>query len=391
MAKQMQLPMAGSAGRSETTRRLKGRSIAAGLGMGSARIIGEGFEPAETVQSIQQHEIDRELERIRVAFEAARLDLEEASRRIETQFSPALAEVFHAHEMMLKSLQTSHNFEQEVQASLVNAEVAVRRVFQRWQQKFLALRGETFQQRSDDVADLGRKVLRHLAGDPAHPLQGVPEGSVLVYERLLPSDVVPLSRERVAALVVESLGHGSHAALLARGKGIPTVAGFPGLVEQLRPGEEVLVDGYCGDLVLAPDSSTRQHFQERLAQYHSTQVRCQGLCRQPARTLDGTGIAVEANVGIFEEVQMALENGADGVGLFRIEELYLTRELPPTEEELFYQLREITAPLRDKPLTIRLLDIGGDKAVPFLHLPPEANRLLGRRGVRLLFEYPELT
>lgn len=129
---------------------------------------------------------------------------------------------------------------------------------------------------------------------------------------------------------------------------------------------------------------------ERLTQHQATLARCKGACHQPARTLDGEPVKVEANLGAYDDVELALDNGADGVGLFRLEQLYLARELPPTEAELLDELRVITSPLRDKWLTIRLLDIGGDKPVPFLHLPAEANPLLGKRGVRLLLEYPQL-
>jgi phosphoenolpyruvate-protein kinase (PTS system EI component) len=221
----------------------------------------------------------------------------------------------------------------------------VRRVFRQWQEKFHSLPGETFQQRADDLGDLGRKVLRHLEGEDADRLQNLPAGSVLVLQHLLPSDVVALSRRVVAAIVVESLGQGSHAALLVREKGIPTVADFPGILERIGDGDEVLVDAYHGDIILAPEEKTRAAFHERLTQYHATLARCKGACRQPARTLDGELVTVEANLGAYEDVELALDNGADGVGLFRIEQLYLARELPPTEAEILDELRVITSPL----------------------------------------------
>jgi phosphoenolpyruvate-protein kinase (PTS system EI component) len=202
--------------------------------------------------------------------------------------------------------------------------------------------------------------------------------------------VVALSRREVAAIIVESLGQGSHAALLAREKGLPTVGGFPGILERIDDDEEVLVDAYRGEIVLAPQEDTRSAFQERLKQYEATLARCKGACRAPARTRDGELVKVEANLSAYDEVEVALDNGADGVGLFHIEQLYLARELPPTEDELLDELRAITSPLRDKPLTLRLLDIGGDKPVSFLRLPSEANPLLGQRGVRLLLAYPHL-
>src|SRR5262249_54731861 len=132
-------------------------------------------------------------------------------------------------------------------------------------------------------------------------------------------------RSNVAAVVVETLGQGSHAALLAREKGIPTVAEGPGILSLIGNGRELLVDGFRGTLVIAPQVTTRTEFQERTAKWRATLVRCKAACREPARTLDDQLIRVEANIGIHDDVELALDNGADGVGLLRIEQLYFAR------------------------------------------------------------------
>src|SRR5919109_3574458 len=189
---------------------LTGLRIAPGLGMGSAWVVGDRLECRGEVHQVEPHEVEREWSRIRVAFDQTRAELQEAARRVADQFNAHLADIFRAHELMLDSLLSSQEFVQELQSSLINAEAVVRRIFRRWQEKFHSLSGEMFQQRADDLADLGRKVLRHLEGDAADRLQNLPAGSVLVLQHLLPSDVVALSRRDVAALVVESLGQGSH-------------------------------------------------------------------------------------------------------------------------------------------------------------------------------------
>jgi phosphoenolpyruvate-protein phosphotransferase len=250
---------------------------------------------------------------------------------------------------------------------------------------------EALRENADDILDLARRVLRHLEGDDAFGLTAMPPGSVLVAERLLPSDVVAVSQRDVKAIVVESLGQGSHAALLARENGIPTLSGFPGLLDQIRRGDEALVDAFREALIISPLEETRRAFQERLEKYEASIFNCKGECRKPAITRDGQTISVEANLTAHAAVDTIIENGADGVGLFRIEQLYFAREHPPSEEELFRELENLVAPLKEKPMTIRLLDIGGDKGVPFLRLPQESNPLLGKRGVRLLLDYPELT
>jgi phosphoenolpyruvate-protein phosphotransferase len=317
-------------------------------------------------------------------------ELEESARRVSEQLDTSLAEIFRAHQLMLENLLSSNEFEKELRGSLTSAADAVKRVFRKWEAKFGAIEDETLRQRADDILDLARRVLRQLEGADAFGPAAMPAGSVLATQRLLPSDVVAVSPRDVKAIVVESLGQGSHAALLAREKGISTLAGFPGLLSQIRRGDEALVDAFREELIISPNPETRHEFEQRLEEYRASLLTCKGACAMPAITRDGLTISVEANLAAHGGVDTVIENGADGVGLFRIEELYFARELPPSEEELFSELQHLVAPLRDKPVTIRLLDVGGDKAIPFLRLPFEANPLLGKRGVRLLLDYPQL-
>src|SRR5947199_2165989 len=365
-----------------------GVAISPGVGMGPAWLVVDPLELAADPAAITGDQIAGEWARILASFEQTRRELEDSARRIEEQLDAPLAGICRGHGMMLDGILASGDIETELEA-LIGAEGAVRRVFRRLQARFRALRGPT-QQRADDVADLGRRILRHLMGVDGSSVEHVPAGHVLVIERLLPSDVVPLSRRGVAAVVVGALGSGAHAAWLARGKRIPVGAGPPGIVHRLRSLEELLVDGSRGTIVVSPDAETRRVFQARVEAFNQAAVRCRGACLEPAITLDGQRITVEANLGAHDDVELAIDNGADGVGLLRIEQLYLARTLPPSEDELFEELRALTAPLRGRSVTVRLLDVGGDKPVSFLPLPVEPNPSLGRRGVRLLLEYPQL-
>src|SRR5262249_28523254 len=160
----------------------------------------------------------------------------------EEEFDPALADIFRAHGAMLRWLLASGELERELRESLLTVEEVVGRVLQRWHRKFEAIENQTFRQRADDVLDLGRNVIRRLRGEHGGGFQEAPEGCVLVAQRLLPSDIVRMPRSRVAGVVVEALGQGSHAALLAREKGIPTIAAFPGILSRIDSRREVLVD-----------------------------------------------------------------------------------------------------------------------------------------------------
>ena len=375
---------------SRTELSLRGTRISPGLASGTVWVAGDILDCSAEMHRIEPHQVNAEMERVRRAFVQVEAELEESARRVSEQIDPSLAEIFRAHRLMLESLLSSNEFEEELRRSLTSAADAVKRVFRRWEAKFAAIQDETLRQRADDIVDLARRVLRQLEGADAFGLAAMPAGSVLVTQRLLPSDVVALSPRDVKAIVVESLGQGSHAALLTREKGIPTLAGLPGLLSQIRSGDEALVDAFREALIVLPNPETRRDFDQRLENYRASLLTCKWQCHRPAITRDGQKISVEANLAAHASVEAVIENGADGVGLFRIEELYFTRELPPSEEELFSELQHLVAPLREKPVTIRLLDIGGDKAIPFLRLPFESNPLLGKRGVRLLLDYPQL-
>ena len=295
--------------------------------------------------------------------------------------------------MMLDSLLSSTEFVQELQGLLVNAEAVVRRIFRRWQGEFhSSLTGETFQQRADDLADLGRKVLRHLEGEDADRVKNLPAGSVLVLQHLLPSDVVSLSRRAVAAIVVESLGQGSHAGiLLAREKSLPTVADFPGVLERIGDGDEVLVDADRGEIVLAP-GETRAEFHERLTQYQADAGPVQR--RLPPTGAHARWRASEGRKAVSSvhthDVELALDNGADGVGLFRLEQLYLARDSRRRKQNCSTNC----VPSRLRCGTRRLPSGSSTSAATspfrFCTFRQRRNPLLGKRGVRLLLEYPQL-
>jgi phosphoenolpyruvate-protein phosphotransferase len=374
----------------ESEATLTGRSIAPGLAMGPAWVVSDPLQWGGPTAPVGKDDVEKELLRLRHSFEEALAELDQHARRIEEEFGAALAGIFRAHGEMLRSLFASGELERELREGLLTAEAVVGRVLQRWYRKIEAIEDQALRQRADDVLDLGRSIIRRLRGEQGAGFQAVPEGSILVAQHLLPSDIVLLARPRVAAVVVEALGQGSHAALLAREKGIPTVAGFPGLLSRVGGGTELLVDGFLGTLVVAPREATRAGFQERIAQWRTALVRCQAACHQPARTLDGQRIDVEANVGVADDMGLALDNGADGIGLLRIEQLYFARPSPPTEEELSGELARLISPFGNRRVTVRLLDVGGDKPLPYLGLPPSPNPSLGRRGVRLLLDYAQL-
>jgi phosphotransferase system enzyme I (PtsI) len=368
---------------------LLGLGVSAGLAEGRAFVYGDILHNLEWYE-IAKHQVASEHARIERAMEKVLVELGRSAERVEADLNTDLALIFRAHEAMLRDPGLTTELREELEQELVNAEQIVKRVFRRLERKFRATANEETRERADDVADLGRQVLQALAGIQTHILENIAPDSVLVARRLLPSDTVHLSRKSVVAVVAEFGGSASHAALLTREMGIPAVTQIPVVCDAIIPGETVLVDGFTGTVIVAPDSETQAEFAQRARENRVSWAASRRGCHEPATTMDGVTVAVMANIGCREDAALAAESGADGIGLYRLEQLYLSRKTLPTEEELLESMRSTVEPVGDKPITIRLLDVGADKKLPFLDLSAEVNPFLGRRGVRILLAYPEL-
>ena len=369
---------------------LRGTGISPGLAMGKAFVYRDTLERELEFYRISVDQVDDEYARIECATEDVLQNLRLSAERVEKQLDASVADIFRAHEEMLRDVLLLEELREELRQELTNAENAVQRVFKRWEDRFRALENETFRQRGDDIADLARRLLRALAGTHTHPLESMPDGSVVVARRLLPSDTVFFSRRSAVAIVVESGGPASHCALLTRQMGIPGVSQISDVVERISTGDVVMVDGAAGTVTVAPHKDTQARFKKTMKRHRKDVARASGRCHEPAVTVDGLTIPVMANISSRRDSELALENGADGVGLYRTEVIFLSRKMLPTEEEMIEDASRTLAPLKEKPITIRLLDVGGDKNLRYLRLPDEPNPFLGRRGVRLLLHYPDL-
>src|SRR5262245_11822637 len=370
---------------------IAGSAISSGLVIGTAFVYRERqLEALAGADEIAEHQVDDEVQRIERATLTVAEDLRVSARRIETDTNAKLGAIFEAHEAMLHDPGLREEIRQLVQQELVSAAHALTRVFRRRERKFREMTEPRHRQHADDVADLCRRLLRAMAGVKTTSLEAMPPGHVLVARRLLPSDTVALPRRAVVGIVLEFGGPGSHAALLAEALGIPTVAQIPNVTSEVADNDELIVDGFRGEVVVNPDSGAKARYTEEIHGAQARSALAKESAREPAYTLDGTMVTVLANVSCREEVVAANEDGADGVGLYRLEQFYLSRKTPPTAAELLAELRVMFAPVKGKPVTVRLLDLGGDKPLPFLKLPPEDNPFLGLRGIRFLLRYPDL-
>jgi len=370
---------------------LSGRGISGGLAIGKAFVYRDILQHDHELYEITKDEIEDEYQRIENAIKDVLGGLEESAELIEKDLDENLADIFQAQKALLEDKALLNEFKKELESELVNAEEVVKRVLRRLERRFAEMDKEVFRQRGEDFNDLARRLLRSLSGIKAHTLENLPHGSVLVARHLIPSNTVFLSRNSTAAAVVEVGSAGSHAALLTREMAIPAVTQISDVCEKINTGNTLLIDGNAGTVIVNPDAQTERKFEDQLNRQKNIKKKALLRCYEAAKTKNGTKIQVMANIGCLEDAESALQNGADGIGLYRLEQLYLARAKPPSEQDLLENIKRTLSPMKDKVIAIRLLDAGADKDIPFLNLPAENNPFLGRRGVRLLLEYPDLT
>ncbi|GAK53021.1 phosphoenolpyruvate-protein kinase [Candidatus Moduliflexus flocculans] len=370
---------------------LKGEGVSPGVAKGTAFIYIDVLKRDTEFYKIDDAQIAGEKVRIEKAIVDVRRNLIIDAKRMEGKLGKESADIFLAQEAMLLDRTIIEDLKKTLEVERINAEHVIRMAFRLLASRFRELNDPVLRERGDDIDDLSRRLLLSLAGIQAHSLEHLPANTVLVASRLLPSDTVFLSRTTTVAVIAEFAGRAAHAALLARELGIPCVGGVPKLLDIVHAGDLLLVDGAKGEVIVKPDAQALQHYEEaggELQREKDARVRA---CRAGrAITCDGCAVSVMANVRSREDVELAMELGADGIGLFRTEPFFMAAKHFPSEQEFTRFLLESLSPARGIRIDVRLLDIGADKNPIYLHLPPEPDPFLGRRGVRVLREYPEL-
>ncbi|MFP3980202.1 MAG: phosphoenolpyruvate--protein phosphotransferase [Desulfobacterales bacterium] len=368
-----------------------GKTISPGLGHGRTFIYRRNLWRFSEFQDISVSEIEAELKRFELAVAEVLRDLKDVAEQVAEEIDEDLSAIFHAHMAMVNDNGLKQEVKNKIREEQVSAGSAVSMVFSRWEQRFKTMEAEIAREKADDIQDLTQRLVLALTGVGAHELQeNLPHGAVLVTNRLLPSDTIFLSGRKTSAVVLEDGGKASHAALFAREMGLPCVCGIQDVTDKVPPGKPALVDADEGIVVINPDKKEKVLFREKRNRQDQVNSRARAQSHEPAITRSGKTISVLANVGQKEDVKEAIRNGADGIGLYRLENIYLGRQGPADYNRLFKEIRETLYPARQLPIFIRLLDIGADKPFPFKKKQREANPSLGRRGIRFLLEYPEL-
>ncbi len=333
---------------------------------------------------------EEELKRLNTAISTAKDQIDSIYEKALKESSDADAEIFQAHRMILEDPELLAGVENKIKNQDKSAELAMQETGQSFSDIMAAMKDEYFAARATDILDVQNRVLRILLGIAESPTAALKEPSVIAADDLTPSDTVLLDKTLVIGFCTSEGSATSHTAILARGLGIPAVAGIGDEVLLQKNGTKVILDGTKGTAIFAPDKALITKYRQRIKAANSIHEEAMKYAKEPAITKDGKRVEVVANIGNVEGAKSAVANGAEGVGLLRTEFLYLERMKLPTEEEQFQVYRDILNVFGDMPVILRTLDVGGDKEIPYMALKAESNSFLGQRALRLCLVRPDI-
>lgn len=342
---------------------------------------------------IERYTVDNattQLKRLEQALEQAKHDLIALAKRAREHIGDSEAAIFEAHQVFLEDADIIADIQQLITTKRLNAEAAVHDVAQQYMRELEEIQDEYFRARASDLRDVTERVIRCLQGYtssdtrlPGHPV-------VIVADDLTPSDTVQLDKTLILGLVTVKGGPTSHTAILARSLGIPAVVSVPIALNGVESRTPIVLDALDGMVILDPDEAEQEAARAKRVAWLEQQSSHLALAHEPAVTLDGVQVEVSANVGSVDDVRDALRYGAEGVGLFRTEMLYLDRVSMPTEDEQYAVYQAAADLLNRLPMVVRTFDIGGDKPVPYIGNENELNPFLGWRGIRMMDKHEEM-
>lgn len=377
---------------------VEGFAVAPGICMGTAHVIDSGqvriaeYRVEPDGVGAEQDRLHTAVLRSRRQLARLRRRLHERSRALPAGAAQDLGYLLEAYLEMLRDSRLVRGARERIAVELVNAEFAVHEEISAICSAFKAMHDPYLAARIEDIRDVGNRLLKQLTAHAAPPLSSVPRGSILVADEVTPADTAQLDPDIVAGIAAQCGGPQGHTAIMARALGMPAVLGASGLLDKIKTGDLIVIDGDLGQVIINPSPATVMMFERRQGEQRREEWELRRLKRQPAITRDGVPVALLANVELPIEMDGVIEVGAAGIGLFRTEFLFLNRGVPPSEDEQYAFLRELVDRAAGNPVTVRTLDLGGDKgAEAFVEqFGDSVASPLGLRGIRLSLARTEL-
>ncbi|MGE3622806.1 MAG: phosphoenolpyruvate--protein phosphotransferase [Bdellovibrionales bacterium] len=372
----------------------RGIGISPGIAIGPAYVIDQTGMPAAPEYSIPAGQIEKEIKRFNAALAKTQRQLSQLKQKAESL--PAGAKdvvlLLEAYQGMLSGSRLVRGVEDMIEKERINAEAAIQRQIATIKASFAKMNDAYLAARATDIGEVGARLMRNLMQQQYNPFAEAPEDSVIIAEEISPADTALMNPERVGGFATVLGGAESHAAIMARALGLPSATGVAGLMQGVNAGDVVIVDGQKGDVIVRPREATLRQYRQEQARLERETRKLRGLRNVPSVTGDGTAISLHANVELPREVESAIKSGATGIGLLRTEFMFMNRPDLPHEDEQFELLRKLVQQLEGRPLTIRTLDVGGEKLATALGDAhgESANPALGLRAIRLGLKEPKL-
>ncbi len=368
---------------------LKGIIVSPGIA------IGKAFVYAEQKYSIPRYDISAgqiiyEVERFLGAVEKAGAEVEALIKRTSVAMGEGENSFLNAHLLMLNDPEFHEQVNEKLKQNKQNVEWTLLKVAGEIAARLDSLTDEYLRERGADIYDVSQRIISHLLCIQKISLADLDDESIVVAHNLLPSDAVTMNKQKVIGIATDVGGKTSHTAILARSFEIPAVLGLSNITQYVQTGDELIVDGSKGLVIVKPDKRAIKKYYNTLAEWQKHELQLLNLNELPAETRDGKLISLEANIEIPEEVESVIAHGADGVGLYRSEFLFIRPNRFPTEEEQFQAYRSVLESVKGKSVTIRTLDLGGDKVIPGFNGINESNPILGWRAVRFCLSRPDI-
>jgi phosphotransferase system enzyme I (PtsI) len=368
---------------------IRGIGVSPGVAVGSVYLISSD-ETQPMDRMLADDDVAAEVMRFEVAVIETRRQINTIQRNVQRVIGEYDANIFDVHKMVLDDGAFIEETIRKIQMERKSAETAVRLVATRYGEALAVVEDDYLRERVADVKVVARRVLRNLTGEAVHVLDGLREKSVIVAADLAPSETASLRKDLVLGFATDQGSSTSHTAIMARALGMPAVVGLGDITQRLKPGDKILMDGTEGVIVLNPSEKSLRKYGQLAEARKLIRSGLNSLKDEAATTLDGHGVVLSANIELLDEVEDVKKSGAEGVGLFRSEYLYIARNDLPSEDEQFAAYRDVASMLTPAEVIVRTVDLGGDKFASAVRMPEEINPFLGFRAIRFCLAQPSI-
>ncbi|AXX64864.1 phosphoenolpyruvate--protein phosphotransferase [Bombilactobacillus bombi] len=370
------------------TKTLKGIAASDGFATAPAYLL---VEPDLSFKKTSVSDVAAEVQRLQAAIKKSDDELTTIRDIAKNSLGEEEAQVFDAHKMILADPEFTGEVEKQIKENAVNAEQALKDVADKFIAMFEAMTDNKYmQERAADVRDVTKRVMSHLLGVELPNPALIDHEVVIVAHDLTPSDTAQLNKKYVKAFVTDVGGRTAHSAIMARSLEIPAIVGTDTVTTDIKANDTVIIDGVDGDVVINPSDDDIQHYQQLAQDYAAEKAEWAKLKDAATITADGKHFDIAANIGTPKDLTGVIANGAEAIGLYRTEFLYMDSAELPTEEDQFEAYKEVLEGMAGKPVVVRTMDIGGDKHLPYLPLPEEMNPFLGYRAIRISLDRQDI-